>query len=130
MGKIKWSTEYNIGLEPIDTQHQKLVEILNNLNEIKREKDMESLIRIFHDLICYSRIHFFDEEEIMKKINYPKYVEHKEEHKFFIDKLEEINKEIYEKNVYISLSMRIFLKDWLINHILKTDREIIPYINK
>ena len=66
----------------------------------------------------------------MKKINYPKYVEHKEEHKFFIDKLEEINKEIYEKNVYISLSMRIFLKDWLINHILKTDREIIPYINK
>ncbi len=130
MEKIKWSTEYNIGLEPIDTQHQKLVEILNNLNEVKREKDMESLIRIFHDLICYSRIHFFDEEEIMKKINYPKYVEHKEEHKFFIDKLEEINKEIYEKNVYISLSMRIFLKDWLINHILKTDREIIPYINK
>ena len=130
MEKIKWSTEYNIGLEPIDTHHQKLVEILNNLNEVKREKDMESLIRIFHDLICYSRIHFFDEEEIMKKINYPKYVEHKEEHKFFIDKLEEINKEIYEKNVYISLSMRIFLKDWLINHILKTDREIIPYINK
>lgn len=130
MEKIKWSAEYNIGIEPIDTQHQKLVEILNNLNEIKKEKDMESLIRVFHDLICYSRIHFFDEEEIMKKISYPKYEEHKEEHKFFIDKLEEINKEIYEKNVYISLSMRIFLTDWLVGHILKTDRGLIPYINK
>ena len=130
MEKIQWLGEYNIGLELIDTQHQKLVEILNNLNEIKKEKNIERLIRGFHDLICYSRIHFFDEEEIMKKINYPKYEEHKLEHKFFIDKLEEINKEIYEKNVYISLSMRIFLKDWLINHILKTDREIIPYINK
>ena len=88
MEKIQWLGEYNIGLELIDTQHQKLVEILNNLNEIKKEKNIESLIRVFHDLICYSRIHFFDEEEIMKKINYPKYEEHKLEHKFFIDKLE------------------------------------------
>lgn len=66
----------------------------------------------------------------MKKINYPKYEEHKLEHKFFIDKLEEINKEIYEKNVYVSLSMRIFLTDWLVDHILKTDKGLIPYINK
>ena len=33
MEKIKWSTEYNIGLEPIDTQHQKLVEILNKFDK-------------------------------------------------------------------------------------------------
>ena len=130
MEKIQWLAEYNIGLELIDTQHQKLVEILNNLNEVKKEKNIESLIRAFHDLICYSRIHFFDEEEIMKKINYPKYEEHKLEHKFFIDKLEEINKEIYEKNVYVSLSMRIFLTDWLVDHILTTDKGLIPYINK
>ena len=35
MEKIQWLAEYNIGLELIDTQHQKLVEILNNLNERK-----------------------------------------------------------------------------------------------
>lgn len=58
MEKIQWLAEYNIGLELIDTQHQKLVEILNNLNEVKKEKNIESLIRVFHDLICYSRIHF------------------------------------------------------------------------
>ena len=43
---------------------------------------------------------------------------------------EEINKEIYGKNVYVSLSMRIFLTDWLVGHILKTDKGLIPYINK
>jgi len=123
-----WDEGYSIGIEEIDSQHERLLEILNSLNEVRKEKNINELIEIFENLICYAKEHFETEENYMDKTIYSDYEFHKKEHDFFVKELEKIEKELVENNVYVGLSMAIFLKDWFVNHILKTDKFMIPYL--
>lgn len=130
MEKVEWDESYNIGVEVIDNQHKGLFEILNELNEIRKEKDINKLRITLNKLKDYAKVHFADEEKIMKSVEYPNLLSHLGEHSYFVDQVKKMEKELEDENVYITLSMLVFLKEWLTNHILKKDRELLPYIQK
>lgn len=130
MEKIIWSEEYKLGLEPIDFQHQKLIEIFNNLFEKKSDKNIDDVKEVYYALLEYTYIHFKEEENIMLSNKFPKYDLHKKEHSYFIAQLKDIEKEIDNENLSVVEDVIIFLKKWLVNHILCTDKEIAMYINK
>jgi hemerythrin len=78
---INWSDRYSVGISRIDEQHQRLVELINELHAAILVGDRRSALpKILDGLAGYAVSHFTTEETLMKKFGYPNYEQHKAEH--------------------------------------------------
>ncbi|MDH5559868.1 MAG: bacteriohemerythrin [Deltaproteobacteria bacterium] len=123
MNAITWKDEYSVEIPSIDEQHKKLVQIINdlNINLIKGGKK-EAISLILFKLSNYTVSHFRHEELIFDKLQYEHRENHKKEHKDFIEKIEMYQKK-FEDGALNSSDMMAFLLNWLVNHILKSDKK-------
>ena len=65
---IEWSEKYELGIDKIDTQHKRLVSIINRLEEAWREnKHSDTVKTIFQSLRDYTNYHFSFEEMAMER---------------------------------------------------------------
>lgn len=130
MAYIEWFDQLATGLEEVDAQHRQLLNLLNELYEsLKKGSTKVVLNEILNELVNYSLYHFTTEEELMATYNYPFYDEHKKVHENFKTVIKDfIDKELTQKGVTIDLLL--FLKDWLVKHILIMDKKMGKYLNK
>ncbi len=129
MNQILWKESYSIGINAIDEQHKKLIEIINELYKAQKIGTSQTIIKeVLHKLTDYTIYHFTMEEEMQVKCLFPKLKEHKEEHAGFVTTLNELKKDSDKKNLLLSLKTLDFLKDWTIIHILGSDREFADYL--
>lgn len=129
---VEWKDEYSVGLESIDKQHKKLLNLINQLQTAVDFSTGEEFEREALDaLVDYTKTHFTYEEGLMKDNGYPDYEPHKAQHEKMIKHVEEVLSE-YEQDQDTAMSnATAFLKDWLINHINGTDKEYSEFlINK
>lgn len=124
---ILWTKKLEVGVDLIDTQHQKWFDVANQLFDAGRSgKSREYIIQMFDFLDDYTKTHFKDEEKYMASINYPELAEQKQMHAAFIKKLSELRKE-YETagaNLTVILGANKFIIDWLTKHISSADKKI------
>lgn len=129
MSIFSWNSSYEIGIDKIDEQHKNLVNIISSLFEAMRVglgyKQVETTI---NDLKDYSIIHFTDEENFMKEINFPNFIEHKEAHKYFTETVDDFAKRYKNQEIALTLQILDFLKNWLTNHIITADKEIAEFL--
>ena len=129
----QWSPAYETGNVKIDDQHRHLFEIINSLDYSLKQKISEQEIReILNDLFHYTQIHFHDEEELMKAMNYPYQVEHKTIHDHLIQEVKALQYRLtQEENVFsLYLDLTSFLSDWLAHHIQEKDKGMIDYMRQ
>jgi len=121
----------NTGIEKIDSQHKKLVEWINLLDlAIINNFNKDTINMVFMELSNYCNYHFSMEEMLMEKSNYPGLEEHKITHLEFFRVLKE-NIRLFEKGDDSGLAQLMkYLNEWLTNHILVTDKEYIPFVEK
>jgi len=122
--------EYKIGVELIDEQHKKLFELADKAYLLLKDDfsldKYDKIVHILEELKDYTIFHFKSEEEYMESINYKRLFTQKIEHEKFIKALEEVNyRDIDEKQDESLVKILNFLNDWLIEHILKTDKLIV-----
>ena len=128
MGIFIWDDSYNTGVEIIDTQHKKLVDILNKLDESLAERSgYQVLIGLLQELLAYTEYHFNSEEEFMCSHGYDEaeYSKHLLAHKEFVDQIEKEVKECLVNPEKVSSELLDFLVEWLINHILLSDKLMV-----
>jgi len=128
MGIFIWDDSYNTGVEIIDTQHKKLVDILNKLDESLAERSgYQVLIGLLQELLAYTEYHFNAEEEFMCSHGYDEaeYSKHLLAHKEFVDQIEKEVKECLVNPEKVSSELLDFLVEWLINHILLSDKLMV-----
>ena len=53
---------------------------------------------------------------------------HKEEHRIFVEKIRSFQRDFSLGRVALSLEILHFLRDWLLHHILETDKEYGPFL--
>ena len=124
MELIKWSEKYSVNNFLLDSQHKKLIAIINELHTaMKISRGNEIMQTIFDELIWYTKEHFRTEEQIMLKFNYPAFNEHKEEHEKLTEQVLKLQKGYKDRKILITMETMNFLKDWLINHIEGTDKK-------
>ncbi len=124
MALIKWTDEYNIGIESIDAQHKHLVEIVNKFEEsMVKGKGSRVMNEILNDLIGYTQEHFADEEKAMAEDEYEGLKKHQAQHRQLLQKVERYQFEFNNEGKRITRDMVDFLKYWLTSHILKEDME-------
>ena len=128
---IAWDIKYEIGIPLIDKQHEKLVQLVNDLHMACRQS-VKTASRFFietaHETVNYLHHHFSTEEKMMLLFEYKGYPEHKTEHENFS---KEIQNQIRLVSIRRQLDPDIFvrlIKDWLVSHITKLDNDLAKYI--
>jgi len=119
--------DYYLGIEAIDTQHKRLFEIAEEAYQLLNDEfvvdKFDYIAKILGELKDYTIFHFSDEEKYMESLQYKKLFSHKIEHQEFIEKLNNLDWDEIEANPDQTI-MKIlnYLNDWLVNHILYTDK--------
>ncbi len=94
---------------------------------MKNRKGREVVKTTLNFFVDYTVKHFTSEEELMKKNNYPDFVNHKTVHDKFVTGV--INmKAKYLSGKLLPMDLSSSLSDWLRNHIPGTDKKYIPYL--
>ena len=131
MALIRWDASMSVHVAEIDQQHQKLVAMINDLHAaMKTKKTKEILGQIIERLIDYAANHFAFEEAYFDQFNYPETASHKKEHDHFVAKVKDVKKDFDAGRLMLSIDIMNFLKDWLQNHIKKTDRRYTQFFNQ
>lgn len=119
-----WNDNLSVGVDQIDLQHKRLVEILNALHEaMLRGSHKQDLDRVMVDLLSYTRYHFSFEEKLMVVAAYPGLPEHQRKHQEMVAEVSGYAQQVAEGRALVSIKLLIFLKSWLNLHILETDRK-------
>jgi hemerythrin len=131
MALIQWSDSLSVNIVEIDKQHQKLIGMINELNDAMRQgKGKDILGKILNGLIVYTGTHFKTEEVYFDKFGYPDANNHKKEHSDFVAKVSEF-KDGFEKGKRgLSIEIMVFLSDWLQTHIKGVDKKYAPFLNE
>ncbi|AAM23555.1 hemerythrin [Caldanaerobacter subterraneus subsp. tengcongensis MB4] len=128
---IKWTESLSVGNETIDSQHKELIQKINDVLEAcNRQHGKEKVVEVMQFLKDYTVKHFKDEENLMKKYQYPMYEEHKKIHEDLVKKVEDLDERIKREGVSLSVVMTVnkTLVDWFVNHISKEDKKVGEYI--
>ena len=124
MDKIIWDASLSVKVSEIDRQHQKLIEMTNELNDAIQEKKGDNLLgKIISGLIDYTETHFKTEEKYFEQFDYPDKEEHIKEHASFIEKISDIIDELDSGKQSLSCEVLKFMTEWLRTHIKGTDKK-------
>lgn len=125
--KVHWEQSYSVGIRQVDNQHKKLFDLVNRLYDLEENINIKEQIReILYAFREYTIVHFKDEEDYMKDINYPELENHKEIHKHIIDSLSQIMHTPANLSI-IKTKMRIVATRVLVEHIMNEDQKIGVY---
>jgi len=130
MALLTWDSSYSVSVKSCDFEHQKLFSLVNQLNEaMKVGKGRAILADIVRELEKYTQTHFYAEEALMLRSNYPDLAPHRLQHQEFVKKVSGFRKELESGDSGDSLEVLSFLQGWLANHILKTDKMYSSHLN-
>jgi hemerythrin len=129
---VEWKDEYSVGIKSIDTQHRKLLGLINSLQTAVNYKTGEVFEQeALDELVDYTKTHFKYEEGLMEQNGYPDFEAHRAQHELMIARVEEVLNH-YQRDPDSAMQNALdFLRDWLINHINGTDKQYSKFlINK
>lgn len=131
MALIEWNSNMSVNVEEIDKQHQRLVAMINELNEaMAKGKGRDVAGKIIDGLVLYATTHFATEERYFDIFKYPGALSHKKEHADFVKRVGEFQEGFNKGSLALTIEVMHFLKDWLTQHILGTDKKYGPFFNE
>ncbi len=127
---IQWDSSLSVNVAEIDLQHQRLVKMINELNDAMRVgKSREILGKIVGGLIGYVGVHFATEEKYFAQFAFPEAGQHVQEHRAFSAKVDDFATRFKSGELGISIDVMNFLSDWLGKHIKGTDKSYSACFN-
>ena len=123
---IKWNNKYCVGISIIDEQHKKLFGFLNKTIDAREHGDnIKELKEVLEEMTAYVLEHFETEEAYMIEFDYPECRYHSEEHYRFFSKTMAYFDRVVNGDYHISNELIEYLKQWIVHHILGSDRQYI-----
>ena len=130
--EIKWSDSLSVGHPTIDSQHKELIRRIARLVDLINSGSItqEEMVEVLGFIADYTDEHFSTEEKMMELADYPEYEEHKQQHLWFMNEVNELIKEYLINGVSERLKGNIqqVLIDWLVGHIKGTDKKLGEFL--
>ncbi len=128
---VTWKDEYSVGIESIDRDHKKLLNLINNLQNSALYYTGEDFERqALKELVDYTEYHFKREETLMEENGFPDFESHRQEHQKMTEKVKEMVVAYERDDEKTIVELAQFLKNWLISHINGSDQEYSGYLIK
>lgn len=128
---MNWSDQLSVSVEALDADHKQLVEIINELYDgMLNNPKGELLDGIFERLVEYTKVHFAREEKFFELTHYPDTERHRQKHEEMTAWVSETQRK-YKSGELSAPSMEVamYLKQWLLNHIVGTDNKYKAHLN-
>lgn len=127
-----WNENFATGIEAIDIQHKRLVELLNILvGHMAFQLEAPAVEQIMDELANYTQVHFRDEELIWDEYfrDDPWERWHKDAHADFIGKIVELRASSSGKSAEQVIEEIVsFLTHWLALHIIESDKRMAKVV--
>ncbi len=125
MQTFVWNARYETGILRMDTQHRRLVDLINGLGDRISQGELADLDRLYAALLDYALVHFSDEESLMAEHRLAPEVmaQHHESHVQFVRQIEQM-KGAGKVSLERVDALNRFLASWLILHILGEDMDV------
>lgn len=131
MALFTWDDKFSVKVSEMDRQHKRLFDIINRLHdEMKAGTASKSMPVIVNELLDYTKKHFGQEEQLMKKHNFPGLAEQESLHRKFVAEIEKVKQDIDSGKPVFATKTMTFLKDWLLGHIVGIDKKYSDFLNE
>jgi len=130
---IEWSRELETGNGVIDGQHRELIDRYNGfLSSLKEGKGKAEVGRILGFLEEYTDTHFSAEERLMDSSGYSGLADHRKLHDNFRQTLRVFRNEFEREGAGLALTLKAnhLIGDWLRDHIMSKDKEMISSLKR
>lgn len=121
MALLIWQEDLNTGIDIIDMQHQRIVEMINRLHVTQKSMERLAIADVIDELVDYTLSHFAFEEELMEEAGYPFCAAHKRVHEVFTKRVSEYRMR-FEAGEDVTDELKSMLSRWLFNHIRSDDK--------
>lgn len=130
MQDLSWKDSYLVGESNIDREHKNLFKIATKaFAAVAGSEKTQKIKTIIHELMDYTKVHFYNEEQFMQRAKYPKLVEHQKLHRDIIISMNKFLKTINAKKINeIEKELAHFIEFWFINHIVYQDKRVSSWI--
>ncbi|GAB4296183.1 MAG: hypothetical protein Kow0096_13440 [Thiohalomonadaceae bacterium] len=124
---IEWQSHLDLGIAALDYQHRELADMLNLLAgtlHADTTLDPAALLQRIHR---EARNHFLYEEKLMLASGFPAHIEHQREHTMLLGELKSLSNAVIHGTTSLDADLLHSLRDWLIAHIVTSDREFAAH---
>lgn len=123
---LRWGDNWLTGNTEIDADHKLLVQYVNELSTaMMQSKGRDVLGGILNKLAHYTTDHFAREERIWQDGGLPSLAGHKKVHADLLAKVGQFAEDFHNGKKTISMEMLAFLREWLMDHVFKTDKQAV-----
>jgi hemerythrin len=131
MALLTWDDRYSVGVCSLDSQHSLLFKLINELAAAMASGNPRNLIAgVLRRLLVYTRNHFSAEEAILAATRYPGLEQHRQTHRRLTKHVEEFEARFERGERAEHAQLLDFLRDWVTDHVLRSDKEYGPWINR
>lgn len=131
---LQWRDEMSVCNKVVDTDHQYLIEIINRIEQSLKTRNRLELNKQLGNLTQYSQVHFEREERIALAAGYTQVPGLNKSHLSLMFSLNQVRTEFNEAGESWSPEaaehFTLFLRNWLIDHVIKEDLLIKPFLQK
>ncbi|MDD2564372.1 MAG: bacteriohemerythrin, partial [Salinivirgaceae bacterium] len=123
---IDGSPDLLTSINEIDEQHDRIIMLTNQLYEaFVQEKSKKEIKELLKNLADFTAYHFSNEERYFKQFGYENAIYHIQEHRLFIDKINDFRKAYQTGKNFDTAEIMVFMKQWIENHFGETDQDFI-----
>jgi hemerythrin len=124
MPRIDWTEQMSVGVPEIDRQHQRLIELFNNLEDgLVRGSASRNVRGLFAELSSYTKYHFSTEVNMLRVEQYAGLDSHLAAHDDFVAKVEALGPMVQRDGIdQAAVEANRFLRGWILKHIVVVDR--------
>lgn len=131
MPLLIWGPMYQVGVQEIDNQHYRLVELANELAEaVQAGKGADLLTHVYNGLHQYIMTHFSMEEQLMTHHHYPASEDHRQQHRDLTQAVNAFKQRIATGEPELVYEALHFFSDWLAKHIMASDKALAHFIQQ
>lgn len=126
-----WNDSYKTGDGTVDSQHQALFAMVNELHDAilaghGRDRIGSTLVK----LGAYVATHFQTEERLMQAQAYPAFLAHKAKHDALGKDAAKVISDYESGRAMLTIALSRFLADWLRHHIDGEDKAMISWMRQ
>ncbi len=126
---IPWTPALSVGIGSIDEQHKVLVKLINELHTAMRQRQGNTVMAdVLGRLKDYTVKHFKYEEKLFEQHRYPEADTHSQVHSKLVEQVLDFAEAFRTGRATVSMDLLRFLKSWLTDHIMGTDKKYTPFL--
>ena len=127
---LKWSQEFELGYEKIDTEHRVLFELVVDFHEAAAQgASKEKLCRILNEIVKYAEFYFVSEENVMAEHQYSAQNQHAFLHSVLLAEIKDTSNRFQQDGIEADDVFK-FLYDWFTLHTSHEDKKLVGYLGK